>query len=464
MYFVKILIISLAMLVVTPSFAQRKKKTTEQQPVSTPRTYVVDDEACGCELFFIDGIQTTQRDGLFGFKLEDGTEIVEPRYKFVDHFHGDYCLVLRDYNQVGLIDRTGKEIVPAEYEEVNYPSDDLIRVRKDGLYGFMDMYGEWVIQPQYRASSTFSEGLAVVAVDLDSFTVMYGYIDTKGKTAIPPMYDYANPFHNGYAVVAKYERQGMIDLHGKEVFPIKYDYVSSVDDNGNFFVTDPNAILDDDSDEEGEAHNHAHHHHQLGRYAMFSTVNFKPLTPYIYDEFPWYSEGLYVYRQDSTYGFLDAKGKKRLKSYGFIQGFANGFCLVGDGRHYGIINRKGKIVLPIEYDNSGYRSDAYFFFEGLALVEKQGRYGYIDTEGRIVIPIIYSSGYRFSEGLAPVQKGSVWGFIDHQGRESMPFVFDSASPFEYGRSEVVYQNIVFKINPQGRCVKNCSRVSLDWVR
>ena len=39
------------------------------------KVVVVDDESCGCELYFVNGIQTIERDGLFGFKLEDGTVI-----------------------------------------------------------------------------------------------------------------------------------------------------------------------------------------------------------------------------------------------------------------------------------------------------------------------------------------------------------------------------------------------------
>ena len=53
----------------------------------------IDDEECGCELVFIDGIQTTQDGELFGFKREDGSVIVPNIYMFVDHFHGEYCKV-----------------------------------------------------------------------------------------------------------------------------------------------------------------------------------------------------------------------------------------------------------------------------------------------------------------------------------------------------------------------------------
>ena len=43
----------------------------------------VDDEACGCELVFVDGIQTTTDGSLFGFKRAEGTIITHNRYRFV---------------------------------------------------------------------------------------------------------------------------------------------------------------------------------------------------------------------------------------------------------------------------------------------------------------------------------------------------------------------------------------------
>ena len=67
-----------------------------------------------------------------------------------------------------MINRNGKVIVPVQYEEVNYPTEGMIRIRENGLYGFYDTAGNLVIKPQYRTTSGFSEGLAAAIVDIDS--------------------------------------------------------------------------------------------------------------------------------------------------------------------------------------------------------------------------------------------------------------------------------------------------------
>ena len=364
------------------SVAQKKHKTSQNNTQPTPEdVVVVDDESCGCELFFVDGIQTTERDGKFGFKLADGTVIVEPQYMFVDKFKNGYCIVLRDYDRYGLINKEGKEVVPCEYQNVTLPADGLIRVQKDGLYGFINEDGTIAIEPQYRAASTFNEGLAVVAVDIDSFTVLYGYIDKENHTIIQPKYQYANPFFNGYAVVKQYDRNGMIDRNGKMVFPAKYEFLSPMDNNGIFLAMDP----------EGD------------HIAMFNR-KFKQITPYQYDDFIGYGDGFYTFTKHGQKGFLDAKGKEHFGLFDNVGSFQNGFCMVKKGDKYGIIDKKGKYILPLEYSNKSTLGDAYTFHEGLALVMKNDSCGFVNTKGEIVIPLQYQSGFYFEDGLCPVQK------------------------------------------------------------
>ena len=129
--------------------------------------------------------------------------------------------------------------------------------------------------------------------------------------------------------------------------------------------------------------------------------------------------------------------------------------MVSNNGKYGIINKKGKIILPIEYDNSGYRSMEYIFSENLAMIEKDGKYGFVNKSGKIVIPLINSSAQHCTEGLIPVRKNALWGFIDTEGNEVSQFVYDAASYFQWGRAEVVFEGTTYKINTDGECVKGC---------
>ena len=353
---------------------------------------IVDDEECGCELVFIDGIQTIERDGHFGFKREDGTVFVEPIYRYVGQFTKGFCIVYNDDMKSGVINRAGREVVPSHYDEVSLPNEGMIRVRNGNLWGFYDTAGNKVIDFQYRTESDFSEG---------------------------------------FAVIKNYDRYGIIDRNGKEVFPCKYIGITNMME-GRFFAFDAETELA----------------------AMFDK-NMKQLTDFKYNEIQFYNEGFYTARIGNQYTYLDKKGHECFGMYEELSGFFDGYSMVKKDGKYGIINKKGKIILPIEYDNSGWRTMEYIFSENLAMVEKDGKYGFVNKRGKIVIPLIYESAQHCTEGLIAVEKNGVWGYIDKEGNEVGPFEYMMASYFTWGRAEVVYNNETYKINTEGQCVKNC---------
>ncbi len=395
------------------------------------KVVIVDDESCGCELVFIDGIQTIERGGLFGFKREDGTVFVEPKYKFVDKFNGGYCKVLLDYNRCGLIDREGRVIVPAEYDDINYPSDGMILVQQGDLYGYYDTAGEKVIDFQYRAASGFSEGLAVVLIDFDSFSMGYGYIDKSNTLKIAAEYEYAYPFEEGYAIVKQYDRFGMIDHNGNTVFTIKYLELTPMHE-GCFLAVDSYS----------------------GKIAIYNN-KFKQASDFIYDKAIYYNDGVFVMERGGEMVMVDRSGKERYGSCDNTSGFFDGYAWIERGGKYGIIDKRGREVLPIEYDNSGFRSMEYRYSEGLFMVEKGGKFGFIDERGDIVIPLEYEDAQHCTEGLIPLKRDGLWGLVDVEGKTILPFIFDAISYFEWGRAEAVYNGETFKINTDGRCVKNC---------
>ena len=396
----------------------------------------VDDEECGCELVFIDGIQTTQDGDRFGFKREDGTIIVPNKYMFVDHFHGPYCKVYLNYDSCGLINREGEEIIPCLYKDVSYPNDGMILVNNNDIFGYFDTLGVQRVPFIYPAASSFNEGLAVVAVQIDSTLIQYGFIDHDGKMVIKPQYEYAFPFYEGFAVVKNYDRYGMINLQNKEVFPIKYEILTSMFE-GRIFAGDNDGL------------------------AMYDN-HFRQLTEPVYTYLVGKTEGRILVMRDNKYGFLDESGKEVIPcQYDQAGLFKDDRTYVSLNGKWGIIDSKGKVILPIEYDNSGFRGEAYIYHDSLALIEKDGRYGYCDMEGRPVIWPCFENAYQFTDGLAPVQLGR-WGYIDTKGDFFISPIFDMASPFEYGRSEVIYMGEVHKMNTEGRCVKNCKNAPHSW--
>ena len=89
-------------------------------------------------------------------------------------------------------------------------------------------------------------------------------------------------------------------------------------------------------------------------------------------------------------------------------------------------------------------------YEGLALYapRKEGPWGYVDADGNVAIPPFASrpehhedlANMRFSEGLAaarqPLAEGGRWGYIDREGTWVLGPVFERAEPFVRGIARV----------------------------
>ncbi|MDO5130027.1 MAG: WG repeat-containing protein, partial [Prevotellaceae bacterium] len=115
----------------------------------------------------------------------------------------------------GYNDKTGREVIPCEYDNAEDFSEGLAKVQKSGKWGYIDKTGSEVIPCKYDGAANFREGLAVVEK-----SDKWGYIDKTGREVIPCKYDDANAFSEGLALVKKSGNWGYIDKTGREVAPL----------------------------------------------------------------------------------------------------------------------------------------------------------------------------------------------------------------------------------------------------
>lgn len=394
------------------------------------------DEQCGCDILFVDGIETTRDGKRYGFRLEDGTQIVPNIYLYVDRFRDGYCKVMPEDTLCGLIDRTGATVVPCIYQDVAYPSDGRVLVTRGDKMGFTDLQGREVIPTTLRYAGSFSEGCAPVVVEADSGRWGCTFIDTMGRILFPPTFDNLQPFTCGYALVCREGKWGVMDHQGNIVLPIVYDQVSTAFDTLLFAGTARGMALFDKQ------------MHQL--------------TEPVYTTTRGISDDRILVERDGRQGFLDRTGREVIPCiYDEVGPFNLCRAVVRIGDRFGIIDTAGRIVLPIEYESKSPYGRKYTYHDSLALVEKDGRLGYVDLDGNLAIPFYFDNAYHFTEGLASVCRDGMWGYIDTHGDLFLPLVFDIALPFEWGRAEVIYQGIVRKMDRRGRCVKNCKGI-IAW--
>ncbi|WP_128543801.1 WG repeat-containing protein [Larkinella soli] len=137
-----------------------------------------------------------------------------------------------------------------------------------------------------------------------------------------------------------------------------------------------------------------------------------------------------------TYALIDTTGRVVADGYDRMLDFSDGLAAVARNEKWGFIDREGKEVIPLQYE------DAASFSEGLACVKLGGKNGFIDKAGKMVIAPQFSRSCTasvFSEGLASVYTtydDGPSGYIDHSGRFVIPPDFSFVQPFHEGLAMV----------------------------
>ncbi len=133
---------------------------------------------------FVDGIALVSVEGRSGFIDTEGKFVINPIYKSALPFSGEYTSALTDDDEMQIIDRTGK--ILQRFEDSDEPGlvgEDLIGFKDDGKWGYMDLEGEVVIEPQFKNAFPFRYGVAVVKIERK-----YGLIDKTGKIIVTPQF------------------------------------------------------------------------------------------------------------------------------------------------------------------------------------------------------------------------------------------------------------------------------------
>ncbi len=269
--------------------------------------------------------------------------------------------------------------------------------------GFIDKYGQWVIEPRFSYAYDFAESLAAVKED-----DLWGYIDHQGNYVIEPKFEDAGCFSEGFTFVA-YEKS-------------KYGFI---DTNGNN-VIEP-----------------------------------------IFNKAGSFSEGLACVKDTSTdkFGYINTKGDVVIDyQFGLAYGFVNGLAIVMDSEteKYGYIDTEGKLVIPYQFE---YANE--FTEDGLASVYCGGDSSetYIDREGKFLFKPQFDYAYDFTNGYACVYLDSDQR-IDYSGVEQTSakkiYAF-KASIFNFFYKLYTYRNVIFAI-PGTILIVLISGLSLVFIK
>ncbi|MBR3628391.1 MAG: WG repeat-containing protein [Elusimicrobia bacterium] len=145
-------------------------------------------------------------------------------------------------------------------------------------------------------------------------------------------------------------------------------------------------------------------------------------------------EHLYPINDTNGGGYINKDGVIVLEQkYGFAGRFVGDYAIVQDENlKYGIIDKKGTVVIDFEYDELDNLS------ENFVIYKENEKYRYINILKNKKSNVLYDAIKPFKEGLAAVYVDGKWGFIDKYGKcVIMPKYYD-VSNFSEGLAAVYY--------------------------
>ena len=283
-------------------------------------------------------------------------------------------LCYEENGKLGLVDFEGKKLSGAIYEKVeslkNKPG--CILVKKDGLYGVLDSYGNIVVDIKYNSvkSDEFcseTEGYlktGYIVTEKTKSGIIYGYIDYNGEMLVEPKYENitrALEYQNEddiYLIFMERGKKGVIK-NKKIIIKSKYQAINYYDPS-DIFIANKN-----------------------GKYGFYDSEGDEILKP----EFTAYSiAGDYIsVKKDENTLLYDLHGNLvNSNNYRSISETGNPAYFIAQDEHgyYSIISKDAEI--KNNYTNITYAFDNFFVF-----TTEEGLYGILDLYSGIEVEAEY---------------------------------------------------------------------------
>jgi len=319
----------------------------------------------------------------------------------------------------GLIDFNGKELLPAEYDEITALKGiaNSIIIKKDGKVGLVNDNGTIIIQPDYIEIKNLGTAYKDGYITRDE-NAKYGVTSTTKKQILENKYDEISQIYlKDYYLVKEEGKQKLIDSKGSTIIENGFDEIKAATSNGVIFVKD-NLY--------GEINS-------LGEI----TIQAK------YEDLKESKEGIYIAKLNNKYGIINQQEEEKLAfEYSGIIYNEEARLYLAENFDYktAIIDDKFNVKLTgilseINIEESYIRmrvGDEYKYYNlkceeksntsilkdnTIFLSKKNGKYGFIDKRGNVVVDYIYDDATEQNEyGYAAIKKNGLWGSVDKDGK------------------------------------------------
>lgn len=357
----------------------------------------------------------------------------------------------RKLYQLYMYDYSEKRIEQFIAEYPDYPFRDelemdrelsqrnLLPYRDGGLFGWMNYQGKIIFPAEYESLGLFREGLSLAAKN-----GKYGYIDKANRTVIPFNFDSGFDFEEGRAIVEKNGKYGIIDRMGKLLFEIRFSDIGQFSEGLIYGAKDSlYAYYDkfgmkriDEQFEEAFSFSNGMAQVQFQGKEAFIDPYGTYIVPPVYEDISFFTDSLLIYKEGDFYGIMKRGGKVILPAtMDQIGVLKDGKAIIVKNDKIGYINDSARVVIQPAFELFPNYMENARFSGNYAKAKLKDKYGIIDGKGKWIIPASYNDLGEPSAMIA-FTKGKKWGFIDMANKVLVKPVYDVASSIVNGLSIV----------------------------
>lgn len=353
--------------------------------------------------------------GKYGTRDTSGKEGIPAIYDYLA-FYNDSIVNVRSGRQAGAFTADGKELVPVNYDNIQYSfsREQIFLVQKGKSFGVFNK-GKEVIPIQYEKisfDSRYKNLLKITANDqMAPFTI-------EGKQLTPFAYDRIGDFNaSGITVFStggvQNTKKGLMDSVGNQILPPTYKEI------GGFSKKLYRAV------------------NGKYPYEISGLIDFqgKPVGQQDYNRIEYLNNGVAKVSRGKKMGFIDSVGNEVIKTdYTTLEYFnKSGFAIMSVDYKKGLINRKGETVVQPVYDAFDFNSNKKEYF-----IELNHKRGVLDVQGKTIVPPTYDKLYAVSKYGYRATLDNKEGLLDDNGKIMVPIKYDMLEPpnqyktFEHG--------------------------------
>ena len=348
-------------------------------------------------------------------------EQVEPIINFDNNnlaWYEKNALKVKKDGKYGLIDLTGAQLLPCEYEEITALRgiENSILIKKDGKLGLVNDTGSIIIEPSYteirNLGETYKEGYITINEE-----GKYGVVSTTKMQLLENKYDEIKQVYlPNYFFVVEAGTLKVINSSGETILQNGFDEIKSETSKGFIFTknnlygeisTSGEILIQAKYQELRETNDGDYIAKQNDKYGIIDSAENIQL-PFNYIGLTYNEKANLYIAEDTEYNTLIIDVECNVKLTGILSEFNENKSYikmrVNDEYKYYNFNCEEKPNTEILSDNT------------IFLSKQDGKYGFVNKKGEVIVDYIYDDATEQNEqGYAAVKKDGLWGSVDKEG-------------------------------------------------